>query len=75
MVQVWCLCDIPSCLYSLGGGPLYWSRLWVGNSTHHRGGRVKVLQRMLRDLILLPQSQTGLQIWSCNWTVAVLNQN
>lgn len=74
MVQAWCVCDAPSCLYSLGGGSLYWSRLWVGNSTHHRGGRVKVLQRMHRDLIL-PLSQTGLQVWSCHWTAAVPNQN
>lgn len=75
MVQAWCVCDAPSCLYSLGGDSLYWSRLWVGNSTHHKGGRVKVLQRICRDLILLPLSQTDLQIWSCNWTAAVPNQN
>ena len=48
----------------------------VGGELHPPQGREgQSTLEMLRDLILLPLSQTGLQIWSCNWTVAVLNQN
>ena len=47
MIQAWCVCDAPSCLYSLGGESLYWSRLWVGNSTHHRVGGSKYFREFV----------------------------
>lgn len=75
MIQAWCVCDAPFMpLFSGGRVPVL--EQVVGGELHPpQGGRVKVLQRIRRDLILLLLSQTDLQIWSCNWTAAVPNQN